>query len=159
MTTSPHDVFLRRAIELSREHSLKGAGGPFGAVIVEGDRIVAEGWNLVTSTSDPTAHAEVVAIRRAAAARGDHSLHGCVIYSSCEPCPMCFGAIHWARLGALYFAATRDDAASIEFDDALLYEEVMRPVNERTMKTEQALRTEAQAAMREWHTWSSHTQY
>ena len=154
MTEPHHERFLRRAIELSREHSLKGAGGPFGAVIAEGDRIVAEGWNLVTSTHDPTAHAEVTAIRRAAAAKGDHVLRGCTIYSSCEPCPMCFGAIHWARIDAMWIAATRDDAARIGFDDALLYEEIEKPEAARLLVTRRALREEANEAMNAWASWA-----
>lgn len=143
-------TFLLRAIELAREHSLRGVGGPFGAVIVEGDTIVAEGWNEVTSTADPTAHAEIVAIRRATAARKSHVLKGCVMYASCEPCPMCFGAVHWARIDALYYAASREDAAAIGFDDALLYREIALAPVARTMPHAQAEQEMAAAAMRAW---------
>jgi guanine deaminase len=142
--------FLLRAIELAREHSLHGVGGPFGAVIVEGDQIVSEGWNEVTSAHDPTAHAEVMAIRHAAKVKKSHSLKGCVMYASCEPCPMCFGAIHWARLDGLYFAASREDAAAIGFDDALLHREVRLDPFARTLPTEQAEQAAAVAAMRAW---------
>lgn len=142
--------FLLRAIELAREHSLRGVGGPFGAVIVSGDEIVAEGWNEVLATSDPTAHAEIVAIRRATSVRKSHSLKGCVMFASCEPCPMCFGAIHWARIDALYFAASREDAAAIGFDDALLHREVRLDPEARTLPSEQAEQAVAVAAMRAW---------
>jgi guanine deaminase len=142
--------FLLRAIELAREHSFRGVGGPFGAVIVEGDRVVAEGWNEVIGSHDPTAHAEIVAIRRATAEKQSHSLRGCVMYASCEPCPMCFGAIHWARLDALYFAASREDAAAIGFDDALLHREVRLDPFARTLATEQSDQDVAVAAMRAW---------
>ena len=142
--------FLLRAIELARDHSLRGVGGPFGAVIVEGDHIVSEGWNEVTSTFDPTAHAEVVAIRRATGIKRNHSLKGCVMYASCEPCPMCFGAIHWARLDGLVFAASREDAAAIGFDDAILYREIRLEPGARSLPTEQAEQELAVAAMRAW---------
>lgn len=113
--------WLRRAIELAQENVRAGAGGPFGAVIVRGDELLAEGANAVTSTNDPTAHAEVNAIRRAAARLGTFNLSGCEIYSSCEPCPMCLGAIYWARLDAVWYAATRQDAARAGFSDERIY--------------------------------------
>lgn len=143
-------TFLLRAIELSREHSLAGLGGPFGAVIVEGDTIVAEGWNQVTSTLDPTAHAEIVAIRRATARKEHFSLKGCVMYASCEQCPMCFGAIHWARLDGVIYGASREDAAAIGFDDALLYRELALDPAHRRMPSLQAEQDAAVAAMRAW---------
>jgi guanine deaminase len=149
-TPAPNLDLLRRAIELSRIHSAAGAGGPFGAVIAEGDAVVAEGWNQVASTCDPTAHAELVAIRRATAARKDFSLRGCVIYASAEPCPMCLAAIHWARIDAVYFAAGRDDAAAIGFDDARLYEEIAKPLEARELPITQRLRDEAVAVMQTW---------
>src|SRR3712207_6586441 len=114
--------YLKRAIELSREHMDRGAGGPFGAVIVRDGQVLAEGWNQVTSANDPTAHAEVTAIRRAREAIGDHSLEGATLYTSCEPCPMCLASAYWARVGRIVFANTRQDAAEIGFDDSLIYE-------------------------------------
>lgn len=125
----------------------EGFGGPFGAVVVRGDEVLAESYNQVTSGNDPTAHAEVVAIRAACRLLGDFSLSGCEIYSSCEPCPMCLGAIYWARLDGLYFAASRTDAASIGFDDEFLYTELGREVPERRLLTRQALREEAAQLM------------
>jgi tRNA(Arg) A34 adenosine deaminase TadA len=125
----------------------RGFGGPFGAVVVRGEEVVAEGYNQVTSTNDPTAHAEVVAIRAACEVLGSFSLAGCEIYSSCEPCPMCLSAIYWARLEGLYFAASRSDAARIGFDDEFLYAELGRSVSLRKLVTVQALRDEAVAIM------------
>src|SRR3954465_1461729 len=113
---------MRRAIALSNEQLTTGAGGPFGAVIARDGEIVAEGVNRVPTTNDPTAHAEIVAIRAACAALGTFTLAGCTIYASCEPCPMCLGAIYWARLDGLYYASDRADAAAIGFDDARVYE-------------------------------------
>ena len=112
---------MRRAVRLSAERMREGAGGPFGAVIVKDGKVVAEGWNRVTSTNDPTAHAEVMAIRSACEKLGTFSLQGCEIYTSCEPCPMCLSAIYWARLDRIYFANSREDAAAIGFDDELIY--------------------------------------
>lgn len=139
--------YLRRAIELAKQGMAQGFGGPFGALVVRGDEILAEGYNQVTSAYDPTAHAEVVAIRAACNRVVDFSLAGCEIYSSCEPCPMCLGAIYWARLDGLYFAASRSDAASIGFDDEFLYTELGRALPERRLLTKQALRDEAARAM------------
>lgn len=139
--------YLRHAIELAKQGMGGGFGGPFGAVVVRGEEVLAEGYNQVTSSGDPTAHAEIVAIRRACQALESFSLAGCEIYSSCEPCPMCLGAVYWARLDGLYFAASRADAASIGFDDELLYEEMDRPIAERRLLTKQALRDEAARAM------------
>ena len=144
------ETFLREAIRRSKENMKAGEGGPFGAVIVRGGKIVGRGWNRVTSANDPTAHAEVEAIRAACSALGTFSLEGCEIYSSCEPCPMCLAAIYWARLDALYFAATRTDAANAGFDDALLYEEVLKPWEARSLKTETHLREEAQKTFAQW---------
>ena len=120
-------TFLREAIRLSIESLDANQGGPFGAVIVRGDEIVGRGWNRVTTANDPTAHAEIVAIRDACKRLNTFSLAGCELYSSCEPCPMCLAAIYWSRLDSLVFAATRDDAADAGFDDALFYEELARP--------------------------------
>src|SRR5580658_3218315 len=120
-------AFLQMAIHLAAQHMRAKDGGPFGAVIAPGADILARGWNQVTSTNDPTAHAEITAIRAAAAAVGSFQLRGCVLYSSCEPCPMCLGAAYWARLDRIVFAATRVDAAAAGFDDAEIYQEFSRP--------------------------------
>ena len=142
--------FMRRAIALSHESVRARRGGPFGAVVVADGRIVGEGWNRVTSDLDPTAHAEVVAIRAACAALGRFDLRGCEIYTSCEPCPMCLSAIYWARLDRLYFAAGREDAAEIGFDDAFLYREISLATTQRRLPSVQALRDEARAMMLPW---------
>jgi tRNA(Arg) A34 adenosine deaminase TadA len=142
--------FLERAIEIGREAMEKGTGGPFGAVIARGETWVAEGSNQVTSALDPTAHAEIVTIREAGRRLGSFSLAGCQIYSSCEPCPMCLGAIYWARLDALYFAASREDAQAIGFDDARIYEELRRSIGERSLPSRQDLREQARAMMEPW---------
>ncbi len=142
---------MRAAIAAAREGMRANRGGPFGAVIVRGDgEIVARGCNEVTSTDDPTAHAEVVAIRAAARALGTPSLEGCTIYASCEPCPMCLAAICWARLDRVFFASTSADAAAAGFDDARFYEEVCKPAAERAVPTESLLRDEAWPVMEEW---------
>jgi guanine deaminase len=144
------ESFLERAIEIGRQAMLEGTGGPFGAVIARGDEWIAEGSNRVTSALDPTAHAEIVAIREACRKLCRHSLCGCQLYASCEPCPMCLGATYWARIDALYFAASREDAEAVGFDDARIYEELRREVGARTLFTRQALREEAQAMMEPW---------
>lgn len=126
---------LLAAVELARVHMEAGHGGPFGAVIVKDGRVVAEGWNEVTSANDPTAHAEVVAIRRACASLGDFSLAGSIIYASCEPCPMCLGAIYWAHLDRLVYAGTKQQAAAIGFDDQFIYQELERPIGQRRLVT------------------------
>ncbi|GAB4193669.1 MAG: nucleoside deaminase [Thalassobaculales bacterium] len=145
-----HAALMRRAIALSREHMRAGHGGPFGAVIARDGRVLAEGWNQVTGANDPTAHAEIVAIRRAATALGRFDLRGCVLYTSCEPCPMCLAAAYWARLDALYFANTREDAAAIGFDDDFLYREVALAPASRSLKCEALLREEAWPVFQEW---------
>ena len=127
--------FLRHAVRLSAERMRQGAGGPFGAIIVKDGEVVAEGWNCVTSTNDPTAHAEITAIRRACEALGTFSLKGGEIFTSCEPCPMCLAAIYWARLDRITFANSRADAAAIAFDDELIYGEVSKPVEDRIIPT------------------------
>ncbi len=149
---SASQTFMRRAIELSRIHMEAGEGGPFGAVIVRGGEILGEGWNQVTSSHDPTAHAEVVAIRRACAALGTFQLRGCEIYTSCEPCPMCLAAIYWARLDRVWFANGREDAAAIQFDDDWLYREVALPLEVRALPTRQILRDEALKVFQAWET-------
>ncbi|MCF7917992.1 nucleoside deaminase [Candidatus Gracilibacteria bacterium] len=122
-----HKKFIQRAIEISRQKMNEGAGGPFGCVIVKDNAIIAEGWNQVTSTNDPSAHAEVSAIREACKKLNSFQLTGCTIYTSCYPCPMCLGAIYWARPESVYFANTAQDAAKIGFDDAFIYEELQKP--------------------------------
>lgn len=153
------EKFMRRAIALSREGMESRRGGPFGAIVVKGDRIVAEGVNLVTSTNDPTAHAEVVAIRAASKALKSFDLSGCEIYASCEPCPMCLSAIYWARIGRVYFGNGRTDAARVGFDDASIYEEVARPLSERTLPMLQMLEGEARAALDDWEKMPDKTRY
>ena len=143
--------FMREAVRLSAEEMRKGAGGPFGAIIVKDDRIIAQGWNRVTSANDPTAHAEVTAIRNACDLLGTFSLADCEIYSSCEPCPMCLAAIYWARLDRLYFANTREDAAAIGFDDAHIYGEVSKPIADRLIPTTRLILPEAGSVFAEWH--------
>ena len=145
-----HAQHMRRAVSLSAEKMRAGMGGPFGAVIVRNGEVIAEGFNQVTSSNDPTAHAEVVAIRRACEKLGTFSLEGCEIYSSCEPCPMCLAAIYWARIDAIYFANTRADAALIGFDDDHLYREIPKPINERDIPTRHLALDEARAVFEEW---------
>jgi tRNA(Arg) A34 adenosine deaminase TadA len=141
---------LREAIRLSKEKMESGEGGPFGAVVVKDGTIIGRGWNRVTSANDPTAHAEIMAIRNACSNLDVFSLAGCEIYASCEPCPMCLSAIQWARLDALYFAASRTDAADAGFDDALLYEEVSKDWDDRRLQAEQHLTEEAQNVFNLW---------
>lgn len=142
--------FLAQAIRLSRTHSQAGHGGPFGAVIVFDGKIIARGWNRVTSAHDPTAHAEVVAIRAACRKRQAFHLRGGVLYTSCEPCPMCLAATYWARLDRVVYAASRADAAAIGFDDDFLYREIPLAPAARGLPSSQLLREEAQSVMREW---------
>lgn len=142
---------MARAVALSREHMEKGAGGPFGAVITDSSgKIVAEGWNCVTSANDPTAHAEVVAIRRACEALGTFDLSGYRLYSSCEPCPMCLAATYWARISRLVYANTREAAAAIGFDDEFLYSEIPKPIAERAIPTEHRPSAEAADVFAAW---------
>ena len=145
-----HEAFMRRAIALAQEGMDRGHGGPFGSVVVWGDSIVGEGQNRVTSTNDPTAHAEVVAIRVACAALGRFDLAGCEIYASCEPCPMCLSAIYWARLDRVWYANGRDDAARIGFDDALIYREVALAPEARSLPMQRLLQGEARPAFDAW---------
>lgn len=119
-----HKDFLQQAVDLAVENARSGQGGPYGAIVVKDNRLIAASGNKVTSTIDPTAHAEVMAIRLACKALNDFQLHGCILYSSCEPCPMCLGAIYWARLAKVYFACSRHDAAAANFDDSFIYDEI-----------------------------------
>lgn len=142
--------FMREAIRLSRYGMLQNEGGPFGCVIVKGEEIVGRGWNRVTSTNDPTAHAEVVAIRDACSKLNTFQLADCEIYTSCEPCPMCMGAIYWARPKKVYFGNTREDAATAGFDDSFIYTELALPVDQRKIAIGCMGREEAFAIFREW---------
>ena len=145
-----HRGWMEEAIALARQNIQTNRGGPFGAIIVKGDRILARGTNLVTSSMDPTAHAEIVAIRKACKLLKGFSLSGCDIYTSCEPCPMCLSAIYWARIRKIYFANSRLDAARIGFDDNLLYKEITLPVSRRKLPAIQLMRNEALEAFLEW---------
>ena len=144
--------FMRRAIELSKTNVVSLNGGPFGAVIVKNNVIVGEGWNKVTTNNDPTAHAEVEAIRQACAKLKTFSLADCDIYTSCEPCPMCLSAIYWAHISKIYYANTKTDAASIKFDDDFIYQEIPKPLNQRKIPMESLLRDEALAVFKIWST-------
>jgi tRNA(Arg) A34 adenosine deaminase TadA len=142
--------FMARAIELAVENVRSGKGGPFGAVIVRNGRVIAEGANRVTFSNDPTAHAEVVAIRAACAALGVFQLDGCDLYTTCEPCPMCLGAIYWARPARVYFAALAADAAAAGFDDAFIYEQIAQPREQRKIPFVELMRDESLACFRAW---------
>lgn len=141
---------MKRAIELSRIHMEQNDGGPFGAVIVRDGKVVGEGWNKVTSNNDPTAHAEVEAIRQACANLASFDLSGCEVYTSCEPCPMCLSALYWARVSKIYFANTKKDAAQIQFDDDFIYQEIPKPISARKIPMEQILRDEAWKVFESW---------
>ena len=145
-----NNPFMQRAIELALDNVCAGRGGPFAAVVVRDGRIIAAGVNLVTSTNDPTAHAEIVAIREACRALGSFQLTGCEIYSTGEPCPMCLGAVYWARPARVYYALTRQDAARAGFDDALIYEEFRRPPDRRRIPLIQIMRREALPVFEHW---------
>ncbi|MFA7430056.1 MAG: nucleoside deaminase [Rhodospirillaceae bacterium] len=145
-----HARFMRRAIELAAEHSANGEGGPFGAVVVLNGEIIGEGWNQVVATNDPTAHAEMVAIRAACLALGRFSLEGADLYTSCEPCPMCLAGIYWARLNHIYYANDRAGAAAIGFDDADLYAEVALPPDQRRLPMTRILPAEAAKGFAAW---------
>jgi len=151
--------YMHEAIQLAEQGMRRGDGGPFGAVVVKEGKIIGSGWNKVLKTNDPTAHAEIVAIRSACIKTGDYWLEGCQIYSTCEPCPMCLAAIYWARINSLTFAATRSDAATLNFDDAFIYKEVNRPASERSIETHQCLREKALQVMQLWPALDSRRPY
>jgi guanine deaminase len=151
--------FMWEAIRLSIQNIRDGNGGPFACVIVKDGKIIARGTNLVTTTNDPTAHAEVIAIRNACNELKTFQLAGCEIYTSCEPCPMCLGAIYWARPDAIYYANDRSDAAKIGFDDEFLYKELSKKLSERKIPTKQLMREEALSAFREWEQKQDKIQY
>jgi len=150
---------MREAIRLSLKKMRDNEGGPFGAVVVRGGRIVGRGWNQVTSANDPTAHAEVTAIREACKRLRTFQLSDCDLYTSCEPCPMCLSAVYWARIRRLYYANTRKDAAHIGFDDDLIYREVALPIRRRNLPMKQLLRDEAIRAFKEWSAKPDKTTY
>ena len=154
-----HNPFMARAIELSLENIRSGRGGPFAAVVVRDGKIIAEGANCVTSTNDPTAHAEVVAIREACKNLKHFELTNCDIYTTCEPCPMCLGAIYWARPARVYFANTASDASKAGIDDSLIYEEIPRPHSERRIPLIPMMREEALEAFRAWESKPDKTEY
>ncbi|MDX2268402.1 MAG: nucleoside deaminase [Bryobacter sp.] len=153
-----NEYWLNRAIQLAEENVANG-GGPFGAVIVRDGELIAEGVNRVTATPDPTAHAEVVAIRNAAQRLGSHQLSGCQIFSSCEPCPMCLGAIYWSRLEAIYFAASRFDAAAANFDDQFLYEEFALPFEQRRIPIQEQAHERKLAPFAAWQAFAAKQAY
>lgn len=150
---------MREAIRLSLDKMRRGAGGPFGAVLVRDGRVIARGWNQVPSGNDPTAHAEIVAIRSACRRLRRFHLDDCELYASCEPCPMCLAAIYWARVRRVFYANTCRDAARIGFDDNSIYREVARPIRRRALPMEQVLRDEALLAFREWERKADRVRY
>jgi len=150
MSSLPNPEFLRRAIALATENVVSGKGGPFAALIVRDSRIVGQGANSVTATNDPTAHGEINAIRAACKALGTFALAGCELYTSCEPCPMCLAAAHWARLGAVYYGCSAADAARAGFDDAFLYDEFRKEPAARALPATQLLANEAWASFAAW---------
>lgn len=151
--------FMQRAIELAKQGMNSNAGGPFGAVVVKDGEIIAEGFNRVTSQNDPTAHAEVVAIRNACEKLNSFQLDGCVIYTSCEPCPMCLGAIYWARLDKVFYGCDRFDAAEIDFDDQFIYSEIDLNIDKRKIEFKQLLRDQAFDVFKEWDIKNDRTEY
>jgi guanine deaminase len=144
------EQFMRRAITLALENVRTGNGGPFAAIVVKDGRVIAEGTNRVTSSNDPTAHAEIVAIREACRVLNDFQLTGCDLYTTCEPCPMCLGAIYWARPARIFYAGTAADAAAAGFDDAFIYDELKLPPSSRRIPTAQILREESLAIFAAW---------
>ncbi|WP_342647704.1 nucleoside deaminase [Mucilaginibacter sp. CSA2-8R] len=150
MENSKHQEYMRMAIALSEQNVAQGLGGPFGAVIVKDNHVVAASANTVVPSNDPTAHAEVSAIRLACQELNTYNLEGCIIYTSCEPCPMCLGAIYWARIEKIYYANNKSDAAAIGFDDQFIYEELDRPKEERKLPMVEMLRNEALGAFNAW---------
>lgn len=146
-----HKLFLQEAIDISIENVTKNTGGPFGAVVVKNNEIIARGYNSVTTLHDPTAHAEIQAIRKACEHLQSEDLSDCTIYSSCEPCPMCLGAIYWSRVQSLYFAASRVDAADAGFDDNLIYQEINKNISERLIPTFHIQDLNASKAFQIWN--------
>ena len=153
-----HEDYIREAIRIS-EVNMEEGGGPFGAVIVKDDKVIARAGNTVTPSNDPTAHAEINAIRKAAQYLKNFDMAGCVLYSSCEPCPMCLGAIYWARLDGVYFAAGKEDAKYAGFDDSFIYKEMQKPFDQRSIETIQMLRDEAYDVLEKWKQKEDKIQY
>jgi tRNA(Arg) A34 adenosine deaminase TadA len=145
-----HETFMRLAIQLSEQNVIAGLGGPFGAVIVRDGKVISKSANKVTTTLDPTAHAEISAIRIACKKLKSFNLTGCVIYTSCEPCPMCLSAVYWARIDKIYYANTKKDAQKIGFDDQFIYDEIALPIEQRKLVIKQLLRDEALNAFKQW---------
>lgn len=144
------EFFMQEAIDLAKKNMESGNGGPFGAIVVKDGKIIGKGSNKVTSDNDPTAHAEITAIRNACKNLNSFQLDGCEIYTSCEPCPMCLGAIYWARPGKVYYAATKDDAADAGFDDEFIYKELATSIDQRQIPMKQLLRDKAQLVFEGW---------
>jgi guanine deaminase len=159
MTHQPNLEFLRRAIALATENVTSGRGGPFAALIARDGQVIAEGVNMVTATNDPTAHGEVTAIRAACKALSTFTLAGCELYTSCEPCPMCLAASHWARLDAVFFGAGAEDAAKAGFDDSYLYDEFRKAPADRSLPATQYLRNEAWSSFAAWIASPNKTEY
>lgn len=145
-----HTEFLQHAVELAREHSASGLNGPFGAVVVKDGVIISEGWNRVVELQDPTAHAEILAIREACSGLGTHKLQGCVLYASCEPCPMCLAAAYWARIDAIYFACGHEEAEKAGFDDSRIYKEINTNIINREIRMKQIDIAEAKEVFMRW---------
>jgi len=150
MEDNGQNSFMLEAIRLSKENMMAGKGGPFGCVVVKDGQIIGRGFNQVTSTNDPTAHAEVIAIREACKSLGTFQLTGCEIYTSCEPCPMCLGAIYWARPSKVYYANTREDAAAIQFDDEFIYKEIAISITDRSIPFIHMNMKEALTVFEQW---------
>lgn len=153
------DSFMKKAIQLALRGVDNNEGGPFGCIIVKDGKIIGQGNNRVTSSHDPTAHAEVLAIREACAHLGSHQLEGCIMYTSCEPCPMCLGAIYWARPEKVFYAGTRKDAAKSGFDDAFIFEQIVLPPEDRNIEFRQMGRKEALQAFARWDEKENKTEY
>jgi guanine deaminase len=152
-------IFMKRAISLATENVVSGAGGPFGAVVVRNGEIIATGVNRVTASNDPTAHAEVVAIRAACTMLGDFQLAGCEVYTSCEPCPMCLAALYWSRCDAIFYGNSAADAAAVGFDDSFLYTEVAKPISQRKIPTTRLLGSEAMESFDAWRRQTDKIEY
>ncbi|HKL33780.1 MAG TPA: nucleoside deaminase [Tangfeifania sp.] len=159
MENKKHNSFMRRAIELAESGMEKGHGGPFGAVVVKDGQIVGEGYNSVIRSNDPTAHAEILAIRKACEKLGTFELNDCIIYTSCEPCPMCLGAIYWARIEKVVYACTKEDAAQISFDDDNFYGEMAKDMEHRKINFEERMRSEALPLFKIWKEKPDKTNY
>ena len=157
--SQPEKIFMREAIRLAEEGMNSDSGGPFGAVVVKNGEIIARGFNRVTSDNDPTAHAEVIAIREACKKLGTFQLDDCEIYTSCEPCPMCLGAIYWARPRKVYYACTREDAAAANFDDQFIYDELELKIDERKVSFENMIRDEGRHVFQKWMLKADKTEY